>query len=250
MRVLVVEDEIHSFRSLQLLLQRCWPESVVLGPVESVAELRRMLQRQGEYDVILSDIRLEDGTCFAAYGEAELSVPVVFVTAYDAYAIQAFSANGVDYLLKPVTEEGLRRAMERAMTVCRGKQAIGDLQRSLGMGDRAERDVLLSARGRLGEYMLSSCMVSHFVVDGHHVMAFTNDGLQHQLGLSLEQLKERLDAHDFFRVNRQYIVSRRALQALHQNENRKGDVSIAGFPELKLSVSRAVRPQLLAWMRE
>ena len=105
MKLLVIEDEKRMFNQLRKMLLKIEPNVVIEGPVTSVAELREILEDGNRYDLILSDVRINGGTCFNAFEKQKPTVPVIFITAYDEYALKAFRNNGVAYVQKPVEED-------------------------------------------------------------------------------------------------------------------------------------------------
>lgn len=146
MRALVVEDELHNYRSLKKQLEEIWEGTEVLPPVTTVTGLREALLHQDETDVIFTDIRLDDGLCFEALCESSVEVPLIFTTAYDEYALQAFRAGGVDYLLKPVSEEDLRQVLKKIQRMQFNPANLTALLCSLGVSVPAHASRLLVNR--------------------------------------------------------------------------------------------------------
>ena len=113
MRVLIVEDETSSYKNLLSILKEVEPEIEVAGNTESVAETVRWLSTNVLPDLIFMDIHLSDDSAFAIFNQIEVNVPIVFTTAYDQYALDAFRVNSIDYLLKPIKAKDVRRAIEK-----------------------------------------------------------------------------------------------------------------------------------------
>ena len=114
MRVLILEDETRAANHLERLLAKVAPIILVIAKLESVRDGVKYLQNNPEPDLIFSDIQLADGLSFEIYRQVAVRCPIIFTTAYDHYAIEAFQTNGIDYLLKPIEEERLLKAIEKA----------------------------------------------------------------------------------------------------------------------------------------
>ena len=133
MKVLIIEDEFRNYNRLRKMLQAYDPTITIEGPLESVEETRQWLAvHQGENapDIVLADIRLSDGISFDALDGLDASSSLVFTTAYDEYALQAFQYNGLAYLMKPIEEEELHQTLDRIKQL-RGKEETVDLKNLL-----------------------------------------------------------------------------------------------------------------------
>src|ERR1035437_891436 len=114
MRIIILEDETRVASYLERLLAKVAPNMVVIARLESVREGVKYLQNNSEPELIFSDIQLADGLSFEIYNQVTVKCPIIFTTAYDHYAVEAFKTNGIDYLLKPIEEERLKQAIEKA----------------------------------------------------------------------------------------------------------------------------------------
>lgn len=115
MKILVIEDEKRNFIRLKKQLLEIGPDYEIDGPVISVQELKDALKQDARYQLIIADIRINGGTCFDAFDEEKPNVPVIFVTAYDEYALKAFQSNGIAYVQKPFEIDELQEAIDKAM---------------------------------------------------------------------------------------------------------------------------------------
>ena len=113
MKILIVEDETAAYENLVEIISEIEPESEIAGLTESITQTVRWLKNNPMPDLILMDIHLSDGSAFAIFDKMEIETPVIFTTAYDEYAIEAFRVNSIDYLLKPIKTEDLKRALEK-----------------------------------------------------------------------------------------------------------------------------------------
>jgi len=113
MRILIVEDETSAYENLKAILQDLYPDIEILGNTQSVAKTIEWLKERQQPDLLFMDIRLSDDSAFAIFDRIEVSTPIIFTTAYDQYAIEAFRVNSIDYLLKPVKAAEVKRAVEK-----------------------------------------------------------------------------------------------------------------------------------------
>ena len=127
MNILVIEDEKRNFTRLKKLLLQIDKNYKITGPVTSVEDLKETLKSSHSCQLILADIRINGGTCFDAFDEVKPDVPVIFVTAYDEYALRAFQNNGIAYVQKPTELEELEEAINKAMKLLAPQQEMTNL---------------------------------------------------------------------------------------------------------------------------
>jgi DNA-binding LytR/AlgR family response regulator len=209
MRVFIAEDEPPARERLVEALARVAPQVRVVGQADSVRATADWLATQPPRDLLLLDIQLSDGLSLELFDGRELAVPVIFTTAFDQFAIAAFRALAVDYLLKPVDEAALAQAIAKAERLRRGfgsdvMAVLAELQRPrwrqrlLGRKASAFRafDVIELA------YVVSLDKLSHAVL---------HDGSRLLLETPLAELETQLDPAQFFRANRQTLLAARAV---------------------------------------
>lgn len=112
MRIVIFEDEMHNAERLTQLLHKCNADIEVVAVIESVAEGLKWLEQKQPVDLMLMDIQLSDGNCFELFNKTKVRTPIIFTTAYDGFALQAFKVNSIDYLMKPIDLEELRNALK------------------------------------------------------------------------------------------------------------------------------------------
>ena len=204
MNVALIEDEVPALEHLERLLLRCRPDTRVVARLRTVRQTRAWLASPGvEYDLVVADIQLGDGTSLDALGEADVAVPVIFTTAHDQYWSQAFDRNGVGYLLKPVRQEALAAALQRLERLER--HFVGSL-RAMVQGLQSAPSRLVGRRGR--DWVGVSVVDVRWIrVRRGMITAHTAAGTEILLEESLQHLQTVLEPANFFRANRWYLVS-------------------------------------------
>jgi two-component system LytT family response regulator len=234
MTVLLLEDEYPAAERLQRLLQQAAPEAQVAAVLDSVAGAVQWLSTNPAPDLILSDIQLADGLSLDVFDQLVVRSPVIFTTAYDAYAIRAFKANSVDYLLKPVKLAELQAALTKlrewraapAVPVAVAEAPPEDdtarrLERLLDTLPRPNRQYKNRFLVRSGEQLLpiAASQVAWFQSRHETTTLAATDGRRFVVDYTLEQLESLLDPTQFFRLNRQFIAQLPAVQRLHPHFN-------------------------------
>ena len=254
MNILIIEDERSSAERLRRLIEGFGPEYKIAAVVESNAEAKAFFQSgHSRVDLILSDIQLGDGLSFDALGDAPDSIPVIFTTAYDHYAVQAFKFNSIDYLLKPVDEDELRTALKRVDEYQKElapstTDAIAQLLESVKRQAIRYRERFLIP-SRADEYLVVlASEVSHITIQDGVVRLYTLSGDPYLLDLTLDQAEKEMDPQRFMRVNRQFIVNIAAVEKLSNWFLGKMRVHLKGYPETEIIVSKEKAPTVKRWL--
>lgn len=215
--VVIVEDEMVAAEHLQRQLMQLMPDVRVEATLQSVEEgveyFAAAAERGRWPDLVLMDIHLADGQAFRIFEQVEVRCPIVFTTAYDEYALEAFQAGGFDYLLKPISSEALQRALEKVGLRLEGGGVEGS------NGRRVEKSAggfpshfLVPMRDRL--IPVEVRQVACFCLEDRITRAIYYNGRSQTLDRPLEAIMEQLDPSLFFRANRQYIVAHEAIREI------------------------------------
>src|SRR5690606_36087028 len=227
----------------------------VIGIIASVKAGIKWLQEHAAPQLILSDIQLSDGLSFEIFRSVEIGCPVIFCTAFDTYAIQAFEANGIDYLLKPIDEAKLAKSLSKyeQMRHMMTFGAVGlspntDQLRSLiaQMTPKYKQSLLVFKNEKV--IPIKTVDIAFIHSEGGIVNAYTKMNQIYLIREVLDELEPLFDPHRFFRANRQFIVNRDVLVMAEHYFNRRMVVKLnIGTPE-RIIVSKVRVPLLMEWM--
>lgn len=214
MNVLIVEDETVAAEYLSEILALAAPLAQVVAVTESVQQTVNWLQTHSLPDLILMDIHLSDGDSFRIFEAIDVSVPVIFTTAYDQHALQAFKVNSIDYLLKPVSVSDLRRALEKWQRL--SQPEIGEylkrLPQLMHSGCTVSARLLLPFKDQLIPVAISD--IACFYTSGRGCLVLLRDGRSIPWRQTLEGVSRQLPSNSFIRANKQYIIARDYVQKL------------------------------------
>ena len=242
-KALIVEDESLAAQKLMRQLADITPPVEVVRWVPSAGEAVAFLRQQA-VDLIFLDIQLQDGLSFQVFEQVDLATPVIFTTAYDEYAIQAFRVNSIDYLLKPFTLADVQQAVDKYRRLQQAQASLPDYQalaRLLAQqAPPAWRERFMVT---VGEQIRSIPVaeVAYLFAAQKYVFLVRHDGGQHIVDFTLDELEQQLNPADFFRINRKYLIQRAAIQAMVQWTKGRVKVTLAPDPgeETVVSVGRS-----------
>ncbi len=254
MKILIVEDEELAAERLAQLVKEIEPGAEIYGPIDTVMATLSHLKQHRDYDLILLDIQLADGKSFSIFEDFEVVTPVIFTTAYDEYALQAFELNSIDYLLKPVNREKLKSSLEKFRKL---KEYYGEgnpnnqlyeMIRNLKTPEKSayKNRFLINKGDAMIPVKISE--IASFYAEEKEVFLLTNDNKRFIIPHTIEELSENLDPKLFFRVNRQFIVSIEAIHKVHNYFNFKLKVELNADPKLEIIVSRPKVTAFKSWM--
>jgi DNA-binding LytR/AlgR family response regulator len=246
MKVIILEDENRAANLLERLLSKVAPDMVVVARLESVRDGVKYLQNNPEPDLIFSDIQLADGLSFEIYNQVAVRCPIIFTTAYDHYAIEAFKTNGIDYLLKPIEEERLKQAIEKASHFSPGLM----LEKILSINSPASAKAFKSRfMVKVGD-KIKSVPAEEIMVFYSQKASFilTADKHTYCIDYTLDQLEPMLDPETYFRINRKYIVSISACTNILAWSNSRLRLKIEGTDDPDIIVARERVQEFKNWL--
>jgi DNA-binding LytR/AlgR family response regulator len=249
--VLIIEDEPEAAKRLITLIREQLPEAKVLTTLDSVRNSVKWLEQNAPPDLIFMDIQLADGLSFQIFEQVSITSPVIFTTAYDAYALKAFKVNSIDYILKPVDRDDLANALNKLKTLTQKKDNASELL--LRIGDAVKmltRQYKSRFMIKIGEH-LKSVEVSgilYFFSLEKATFAKLLDGRKHIIDFSLDQLEEMLNPELFFRINRKYIVSTPSILDMVSYSNSRLKLMLKDQEDSEIIVSRERVQQFKDWL--
>lgn len=250
MKILIIEDEKITADDLARSLKAVRPQYEIVKSTTSIKNTIEFLQTEPILDLIFSDIQLSDGLSFDVFKKVEVTVPVIFCTAYDQYALKAFDANGIAYVLKPFSTESIEKALVKFESLT--QQNHNKLSQLLQL---MEQSRLQSANAALLIYQGEKIIPVNFE---DIAVIYLQDGLvrlhtfDHQTYTASETLEEltRIQNPDFFRVNRQHLVHRKAIKNAAKYFNRRLVLQLT-FPfKEKLIISKEKASSFLDWLSQ
>ena len=249
MKVLIVEDEIMAQKSLIRALSQNFPDIEVTGTSTSVKGTVAWLKEPGnEVDMIFMDVELSDGICFEIFRQVEVKAKVIMTTAYDSYALKAFEAGSVDYLLKPVEVTDLKRAVAR----CRmsgGKIDVEALTRAIE-GTASQKTYKERYIVRFNDRIvpLQTSNIAYVYSEDKNNYLVTFDGQRYVIDSSLDVIIDEMDPDYFSRISRSCIVSMKAIGTIVKQMGGRLRIMATPEPPFEMTVSRSRVDDFMTWL--
>ncbi len=210
-RVVIIEDETAAAQNLTAILRKVCPDVEIVETIDTVVDSVEFFRTKPELDLVFMDIHLADGASFRIFDNVDIAIPIIFTTAYDQYAIEAFKVNSIDYLLKPINEEGVQRAIEKwqRLTSIERKE-YSERVSEVAQSRPTEHTFLVHFRDKI--IPLKTEDIAFFHTFEERVTAYCFGGEKYLIDQTLEALQSKLSSEYFFRANRQFIISRKAVK--------------------------------------
>lgn len=242
MTAIIIEDEPLAIAELERMLNEIAPEIQIVARLASVRTSVTWL-KENAVDLIFSDIHLGDGQSFDIFRQVSVKAPVIFITAYDEYALQAFKNQGIDYILKPFDEEEIRKALEKVnhwFTEQPGQAA----SKPVAWQER----FLVQIGMRIKSVPVAE--VAYFMADGKYLMLYTFDGTAYIVNQTIAGVEGRLDPRTFFRINRKFIVNYEAIKDMIRYSNSRIRIVLSPEPpsDVEVIVSTERLRQFKEWL--
>lgn len=212
MRIAIIEDEMPAYRRLSKLVEETITGASIVAHHDSVQAARPWFEQNPEVDLVFMDIHLADGSAFDLLKMVKINAPIVFTTAYDQYALDAFKASSVGYLLKPVKKEELKSALEKLDEFKKMfSQAEEKLLQTFSQPEYKKRFVI-----RFGEHIKTLTVedIAYCYSENKATYARTFEGRTFPMDHNLDALEHMLDPQDFFRINRQYLINLKSIDEM------------------------------------
>lgn len=248
MKSVIVEDEKPAAKRLKKLLESNQEDFEVLAVLDSIESSVAYFSKNPKADVVFLDIHLADGHSFEIFNHVQINSPIIFTTAYDEYALQAFSVNSIDYLLKPIDEMKLNRSLNKLKQL-HGKPDLDKLEQlisTFGQNKKFKNRFLVKQPENL--LTVETSQIAYFMAMQKMVVMVTHENRTFPVDQTLEELDTLLDPEQFFRLNRQFIASMKAIS--HISTIYPGKLKITLKPPVKeeVFVSREKASEFKSWL--
>ncbi|MCD6011872.1 MAG: response regulator transcription factor [Flavipsychrobacter sp.] len=207
MNIVIIEDEHLAYQRMAKIIKEIAPDAQIAAHHDTVDAARKWFVQNAHPDLLLLDVQLSDGTAFDLLKAVDINCPIIFTTAYDQYAIEAFATTSIDYLLKPIKKADLENALQKLKRFQHIFQPAANGRKELS-ADYKKRFVI-----RFGEHIKSLAVedIAYCYSENKNTYARDKEGRSYPLDHNLDTLEELLNPTDFFRINRQYVVTLKAI---------------------------------------
>jgi two-component system response regulator LytT len=211
MKVLMIEDEEPSVKRLTKMLKEIDSSIDIIGNCDSVKSSVEWFNSNPRPDLIIMDIQLADGGSFDIFKSVKIDTPVIFITAYDEYALKAFKVNSIDYLLKPIKADELNAALKKYKNIKSSELPVKDLLDMINDPKSITFQKRFVVHYGQNIKIINTEEISYFYTEDKIIFLCTKDNKRYSIDFNLDQLEEVLDPATFFRINRQYIINIEAI---------------------------------------
>mgnify|MGYP002624517236 CR=1 FL=1 len=246
MKIVVFESDIPSYHSVRKILESCDTEYEVIGPFTTTEQGRDYLMQHKDIDIIVTEVMLSDGPVFAALDQAPRQVPVIFATSYEEYALRAFDYLSLSYLLKPVDEETLSKALALAIRL---RKAASLLTPKGGWNKSKAHLTRFVVKTLHGERVIHLSTVRYIVSEQKNTYLKLLDGNSYRVDDTLDNIAAKLQHSRFMRVNRKYILPVEQVSSTENIEYGKMLIHLKGDNAPKIVVSRTRKVEVCKWIK-
>ena len=247
MKAIIIEDETAAARNLQVVLGELYPQVEIVATVESVAESCEWFASNPMPDLVFMDIHLADGNAFRIFDTTTISCPIIFTTAYDQYALEAFRVNSIDYILKPLKKSDVERAVGKFLTLT-APQRTDYSQRVEHLVSEGKRRTTLLVQVKDRIVPLEEGEIAFFHTADERVSVTTLDGKTYPVDGTLESLYGRYSGEDFYRANRQFIIARKAIKDISVWFGSRLAVNLTVPTPERIIISKARTSEFKGWL--
>ncbi|MBO9595828.1 MAG: response regulator transcription factor [Niabella sp.] len=252
MKVLIIEDEELAVKKLEKTLMAVDPSIEVTGVADSITSAVDWLESHQDPDLILMDIELSDGQSFEIFNLTAVKVPVIFTTSYDEFALKAFKVNSVDYLLKPVQKDELKKALEKFRQNFSKRDAplgfehlVKELQQKLQVKEYRKR-FLVKSGSRLVSVDIDE--IAYFYSDGRLIFFKTKDQRKFIVDYTMEDLERMLNPDQYFRISRSFFISIGCIEKIDDYFGNRLILQLTPAVDKEALVSRERVADFKVWM--
>lgn len=250
MKIIIIEDELKASKSLAALITKLRPAATIIAQLQSIESAVEYLSHHAQPDLIFMDIQLSDGLSFEIFKAVNIQCPVVFCTAYGEYAMEAIKANGIDYLLKPFSQDDLQAAFEKVENFKNFFQQnpqtdLDGLLKKIGL-DEGKKSFLVFKNHKYTTIPTDQIAFIYIRHETATIMTFQKE--EYPIDQSLDQVQASLATKQWFRLNRQYLVNFSAVKEVEHYFARKLLVKLSIPSPDKLLIGKEKTSSFLEWL--
>ena len=258
MKYVIIEDEPLAQEELVRMLKSIDPEFTLLASMDSVEASINWFENNEQPDVIFMDIHLSDNICFDIFDKVEITAPIIFTTAYDQYAIEAFKTNGIAYLLKPIEEDELNDAIKKYHTLTKTDTELSNIHTQIQQlstlyaqpqikTPTSYKERLLAKVGDNYQHLLMQD-IAYFYSEDHYTFVATKDKQRYIINYTLDTLIDQLNPQQFFRISRKIIININSINTISKHFNGRLKITVNPSSSEEIYVSRNKVQAFLAWL--
>ncbi|GLR16525.1 LytR/AlgR family response regulator transcription factor [Portibacter lacus] len=248
MKILIIEDEARAANQLQILLKECFFNYDLLGILDSVVDVIDWYQKNAAPDLIFMDIQLADGLSFEIFQKVKIEAPIIFTTAFDQYAIQAFKVNSIDYLLKPIQNTDMQAAIDKFtknnMSTGIDQAVLSKLLTSMQTSNQRKGILVKDGNGFI---QIRTEDLQYIYSEDSITFGVTNEG-RYIIEETIDHLIQSLDPGQFFRINRGQIISKTAIEKIQPYFNHRVKLMLLNPRNQEFIVSRPKTAEFKSWL--
>lgn len=253
MNIVIIEDEKLTAQDLKKIILDVAPTSTITAILSSVKQALYYFDNNPSIDLVFSDIQLGDGLSFDIFNELRSTIPIVFCTAYDEYALKAFELNGIDYILKPFTPEAVKKSLNKyedlSKIFSRDQDALEEIQKLLNNIDSSSPSgsILVHHKENIIPIKIEDIAVFH--IENQATFLTTLNGETYFLNKTLDEIG-RICGPDFYRANRQFLINRKAVKNASHHLSRRFSIHLIIPFDHTITVSREKLTEFLEWLAQ
>jgi DNA-binding LytR/AlgR family response regulator len=236
MEIVIIEDEVKTARALAAMIQQISPGAIIKATLQSVKSAVAWFTTHEQPALIFMDIQLADGSCFDIFKETEIRAPVIFCTAYDEFALESFRANGVDYILKPFTQEKLAAAFHK----------VQQLKQFFSAPVAGKTSFLVYRNNKYTAIPIDN--IAYFYIKLEMPAIHTFDGKEYFVQQSLDHISTLVPPGQFYRINRQYLVNFKAVKEVEHYYDRKLLVHLTAPTQDQIILNKNNTTAFMQWL--
>lgn len=250
MKIIIIEDELKAAKSLANLIAKIRPAAKIIAQLQSIETTVDYFSQHGQPDLIFMDIQLSDGLSFEIFKSVKINCPIVFCTAYGEYAMDAIKANGIDYLLKPFSEDDLRHTFEKVENFKNFFQQntqpdLDTLLKKVGLDD-GKKSFLVFKNNKYTTVQTDQIAFFFIKYEASTIMTFQLQ--EYAIDQSLDQVQALLSSKQFYRLNRQYLINFAAIKEVEHSFSRKLFVKLVIPSPETLLIGKEKTSGFLSWL--